>query len=164
MILVTGGTGLVGCHLIYHLIDKKKKVVALKRKSSDLNCVKKVFKSYTKNYQSIFDKIKWVNGDVNDLESLSIAFQNIDEVYHCAAFISFDHNDFKLMRKINIEGTANMVNCSIDFKIKKFCYVSSIAAIGLSTNNFTDENTEWIETNNPYSNTKRRKRFKMWIM
>ena len=162
MILVTGGTGLVGCHLIYHLINKKKNVVALKRKSSDLNSVKKVFKSYTKNYKSVFEKIKWVNGDVNDLESLSIAFQNIEEVYHCAAFISFDHNDFKLMRKINIEGTANMINCAIDFKIKKFCYVSSIAAIGLSTNNFTDENTEWIETNNPYSNTKRDAELEVW--
>lgn len=162
MILVTGGTGLVGCHLIYYLIDRKKKVVAFKRKSSDINSVKKVFKSYTKNYKSVFKKIKWVEGDVNDLESLSSAFQNIEEVYHCAAFISFDNNDFKRMRKINIEGTANIVNCSIDFKIKKFCYVSSIAAIGLSTNNFIDENTEWTETNNPYSNTKRDAELEVW--
>ena len=83
-------------------------------------------------------------------------------MYHCAAFISFESSDLEIMKKINVEGTANMVNCSIDFKVKKFCYVSSIAAIGLSTNEFTDENTEWIKTSNPYSNTKKDAEMEVW--
>ena len=147
---------------MYHLLTHNRKIVALRRESSNLNPVKKVFKSYTTNYELYLKKIEWIIGDINDIDSISNAFQNIDEVYHCAAFISFESSDLEIMKKINIEGTANMVNCSIDFKVKKFCYVSSIAAIGLSTNEFTDENTEWIKTSNPYSNTKKDAEMEVW--
>ena len=162
MILVTGGTGLVGCHLLYLLIKNDKKVIAIHRKNSNLEKVKKVFSSYSKNSEELFSKINWIEGDINDLQSLSIAFKNIEEVYHCAAFISFDKKDLKSMKKINIEGTANMVNVSLDKKIKKFCYVSTIAAIGLSTNKFTDEETEWTDNSNPYSQTKKNAEMEVW--
>tara|TARA_B100001094_G_scaffold93172_1_gene89045 strand:+ start:8593 stop:9588 length:996 start_codon:yes stop_codon:yes gene_type:complete len=162
MILVTGGTGLVGCHLLYLLIKNDKKVSAIHRKNSNLEKVKKVFSTYSKNSEELFDKINWIEGDINDLESLSVAFKNIQEVYHCAAFISFDKKDLKSMKKINIEGTANMVNVSLDKKIKKFCYVSTIAAIGLSTNKYTDEETEWTENSNPYSQTKKNAEMEVW--
>ena len=77
MILVTGGTGLVGCHLLFLLVNNNKKVLALKRKSSNLENVKKVFSSYSKNHKELFNKINWIDGDINDLESLSIAFKNL---------------------------------------------------------------------------------------
>ena len=48
MILVTGGTGLVGCHLLYLLIKNNQRVVAIHRKNSNLDKVKKVFSSYSK--------------------------------------------------------------------------------------------------------------------
>tara|TARA_B110000238_G_scaffold44334_2_gene47814 strand:- start:8904 stop:9905 length:1002 start_codon:yes stop_codon:yes gene_type:complete len=162
MILVTGGTGLVGCHLLYLLVKNNKQVSALHRKNSNLEKVKKVFSSYSRNFQEIFEKINWIEGDINDLESLNIAFKNIEEIYHCAAFISFDKNDLESMKKINIEGTANMVNVALDYKIKKFCYVSTIAAIGLSTNKFTDEETEWVDNSNPYSQTKKNAEMEVW--
>ena len=162
MILVTGGTGLVGCHLLYLLIKNNQRVVAIHRKNSNLDKVKKVFSSYSKNYNELFSKISWVEGDINDLQSLSIAFKDIEEVYHCAAFISFDKKDLAAMKKINVEGTANMINISIDKKIKKFCYVSTIAAIGLSTNKFTDEETEWSDNSNPYSQTKKNAEMEVW--
>ena len=114
MILVTGGTGLVGCHLLYLLIKNDKKVIAIHRKNSNLEKVKKVFSSYSKNSEELFSKINWIEGDINDLQSLSIAFKNIEEVYHCAAFISFDKRDLESMKKINVEGTANMVNVALE--------------------------------------------------
>ena len=162
MILVTGGTGLVGCNLLYLLINNNKKVIALKRKNSNLENVKKVFSSYSKNHKELFNKINWIDGDINDLESLSNAFKNVSEVYHCAAFISFDKKDLVSMQKINVEGTANIINCALDFKIQKLCYVSTIAAIGLSTGKFTDENTEWIDNKNPYSQTKKNAEMEVW--
>ena len=67
MILVTGGTGLVGCHLLNLLVNKNKKVVALHRINSNLEKVKKVFSTYSKNSEEIFSKINWVEGDINDL-------------------------------------------------------------------------------------------------
>ena len=162
MILVTGGTGLVGCHLLLKLVKENDRVFALKRSNSNIEIVKKVFSFYSKNDLKLFGNIKWIEGDLNDIESLSDAFKNITEVYHCAAFISFDSRDLKSMQKINVEGTANIVNCAIDFKVKKFCYVSTIAAIGLSTNKLTDENTEWMDNKNPYSITKKDAEMEVW--
>ena len=162
MILVTGGTGLVGCHLLHLLIKNNKKVLAIHRKNSNLEKVNKVFSSYSEDSQDLFEKINWIEGDINDLESLSIAYKNIEEVYHCAAFISFDKRDLESMKKINVEGTANMVNIALDNNIKKFCYVSTIAAIGLSTNKYTDEETEWVDNSNPYSQTKKNAEMEVW--
>ena len=57
MILVTGGTGLVGCHLMYLLLFKNKNIVALRRKTSNLDKVKKVFSTYSKKSLDLFKKI-----------------------------------------------------------------------------------------------------------
>ena len=162
MILVTGGTGLVGCHLLYSLVNENKKVRALHRKNSKTDSVRKVFSYYSKDYKKLFDKIEWIEGDINDITSLDVAFQNISEIYHCAAFISFSNQDFNAMKKINVEGTANMVNTAIDKKVDKFCYVSTIAAIGERKNLLIDEECEWKENNNPYSKTKHDAELEVW--
>ena len=162
MILVTGGTGLVGCHLLYSLVNENKKVRALHRKNSKTDSVRKVFSYYSKDYKKLFDKIEWIEGDINDITSLDVAFKNISEIYHCAAFISFSNQDFNAMKKINVEGTANMVNTAIDNKVDKFCYVSTIAAIGERKNMLIDEECEWKENNNPYSKTKHDAELEVW--
>ena len=143
MILVTGATGLVGSHLLVKLLQEEKEVKALYRNEKNIEAVKNVFKY--KNSIQLFDKIHWIKGDINDIPSLNIAFENVTNVYHCAALISFDPNDEELLRKTNIEGTANVVNCCIDFGIKKICHVSSIAALGDTKENeySITEETEW---------------------
>lgn len=143
MILVIGGTGLVGSHLLVKLLQESKKIRAIYRKEKNLEAVKKVFSYYNK--ANWFEKINWVKADINDIPSLELAFQNITQVYHCAALISFDPRDQKQLFKINIEGTANVVNCCLDLKISKLCYVSSVAALGDTTGNekIITEETEW---------------------
>ncbi len=144
MILVTGGTGLVGAHLLYNLSRENNKIRAIHRKNSDLEAVKKVFSYYCENFDSLFQKIEWVEADILDIFSLEIAFQNVSEVYHSAGFISFNPKEYIKLRKINIGGTANVVNCCIDNKIKKLCYVSSIASLGKSIDNeAVTESNEW---------------------
>jgi len=146
MILVTGGTGLVGSHLLYKLVADTEKIRATVRPSSDTAQVRKVFGYYSENNEAdkLFENIEWVTADLNDIPSLSIAFEGITEVYHCAALISFDPSDEKKMRKINIEGTANIVNLCIANKISKLCYVSSVAALGSTTNSSeVDEYSKW---------------------
>ena len=133
MILVTGGTGLVGSHLLFKLSQQKEKVIATYRKNSDLNAVKRVFSFYADDFDDLFDSIKWIEADLTDVYSLTKAFEGITEVYHSAAMISFKASDYKKMRKINIGGTANVVNLCIANNIKKLCFVSSIAAIGKSS-------------------------------
>jgi nucleoside-diphosphate-sugar epimerase len=143
MILVTGATGLVGSHLLISLLQENDSVKALYRNSKKIDAVKQVFEY--QNQLHLFDKIIWIEGDINDIPSLNGAFENISTVYHCAALISFDPKDEEKLRKINIEGTANIVNCCIDFGVKKLCHVSSIAALGDTKEGETTitEETDW---------------------
>ena len=143
MILVTGATGLLGSHLILHLLENGESVRALFRNELAKARVQQVFAHYHK--WDLFEKINWCESDMLHIPSLEIAFQEIDTVYHCAALISFDPKDETQLRKTNIEGTANVVNLSLDFKIKKLCYVSSIATLGdlAPHQNIITEDTEW---------------------
>ncbi len=134
MILVTGGTGLVGSHLLYHLCLKGQKVRAIYRNKIQIAKVENVFSYYTSHYKSLFDTIEWVEACLEDIPALTAAFKDIHFVYHCAALVSFNPKDYVSMRHINIKGTANMVNLSLDFNIKKFCFVSSIATLGDAIN------------------------------
>ncbi|WP_347923866.1 NAD-dependent epimerase/dehydratase family protein [Pontimicrobium sp. SW4] len=144
MILVTGGTGLVGSHLLYKLVESGEKVKAIYRNKEKIKAVKRVFSYYSTNYEVFFSKIEWIEATLNDIPSLEIAFKNVTHVYHCAAFISFDTKEYQALRQINIEGTANIVNISISHKVKKICYVSSIATIGKEENNkLITEESHW---------------------
>jgi len=150
-ILVTGGTGLVGSHLLAKLAIQGESIRAIHRKSSDLEKVKNVFSYYSSNSEDLFNSIDWVIGDVTDIPSLEPVFNDITQVYHCAALVSFRKKDEELMRKINIEGTANMVNLSLDNRIKKFCFVSSIATLDKKEGKgIIDESNEWNPENNNY--------------
>ncbi|MWB93429.1 NAD-dependent epimerase/dehydratase family protein [Flavobacterium sp. GA093] len=143
MVLVTGGTGLVGAHLLLHLIENGSTLRAIYRNEKLILKTKSVFELYKK--ADLFDKIEWLEADILDIPSLEIAFVGIEYVYHCAALISFDPKDEELLRKTNIEGTANMVNFAIAKQIKKFCYVSSIAALGdlAPHESYITEETDW---------------------
>ncbi len=165
MILVTGGTGLVGSHLLYQLTQKHEQIVATKRVNSDLNRVKKVFSYYTSEVEQLFNKIIWIEADVTDVLALAKAFENITHVYHTAAFISFRPKDYRKMRAINIAGTSNVVNCCIDFNIKKLCYVGSIASIDeLPNKKLIDETNEWNTeiTSSGYAITKYGSEMEVW--
>ncbi len=150
MILVTGGTGLVGSHLLYQLAIQKEEVIAIHRKSSDLSAVKKVFSYYTDNFEALYSSIRWLEADITNISSLTKAFKGVTRVYHSAALISFDSADYKIMRKINIDGTANIVNLCIANQIQKLCFVSSIAAVGksLPTKEITEQNDWNVQDNN----------------
>lgn len=119
----------MGSHLLYHLLLQNDEVRAIHLASSDLNAVKGVFGYYSAEADALFNKIQWVEASVNDIPALEKAFKDISHVYHCAAMVSFAPSDAQKMRKVNIEGTANIVNLSISCNIKKLCFVSSVAAI-----------------------------------
>ena len=145
MIFVTGGTGLVGAHLLYELTSAGKKVKALKRETSNLQQVLKTFSYYTDNSEDIFNRIEWVNGDILDYFSLEDKLNEVTEIYHCAAIVSFDPKERKRMIVNNVEGTANLVNAAIENGVKKICHVSSIAALGrLEDGMMVTEETNWV--------------------
>ncbi len=143
MVLVTGGTGLVGAHLLLHLVENGDAVRAIYRNAATIQKTKSLFLLYKK--ESLFENIDWIQADIIDVPLLETAFENVECVYHCAALISFNPKDENLLRKINIEGTANIVNLCVAKAVKKLCFVSSIAALGdVKENEKTiTEETEW---------------------
>jgi len=144
MILVTGGTGLVGSHLLYALACNNKKVRALLRPGARPYQTEHLFKCFSPTDNQLLSHIEWVEGDVLDQLSLHEAMQGVEYVYHCAAMISFSPSDLKTMLAVNIDGTANVVNACLQNNIKKLCHVSSIASLGRpEADGFIDENAKW---------------------
>lgn len=165
MILVTGGTGFVGAHLLYHLTMKESKVRAIYRNIDRLEKVRTVFSYYTKNVDASFDKIEWIQADITSVPDMIPALKDVSKIYHCAALISFDPKEYRNMRKVNIHGTAILANLAIDANVEKVCFVSSIAAVGdaISDAPITEEN-EWNKSakNHGYAITKYGAEMEMW--
>lgn len=166
MVLVTGGTGLVGAHLLYKLVLDNETVRAIYRNKRKLQNAKNVFSCYGKTNSHLFDKIEWVEADILDIPALAKSMKDIDYVYHCAAFVSFEPDKYQALRRTNIEGTANIVNLCIAHNIKKLCYVSSIATIGnpVKEEEIITEQTHWNpeDDNSVYAITKYGAEMEVW--
>lgn len=153
MILVTGGTGFLGSHLIRALVAAGKPVRALYRQQP------------SPRLQDISDKIEWVPGDILDIFTLEDALVGVTQVYHCAAIVSFQAADKDRLLKINVEGTANVVNMALDAGVEKLLYVSSVAAIGRARENAAvNEACEWEDSknNSRYSISKFQGEMEVW--
>ncbi len=144
MVLVTGATGILGRVIVLELLKRGKNVRATKRKSSNLKEVKDSFKFYTENHPDFFDKIDWVDVNFEDISSLQNILVGVEEVYHCAAKVSFHPTDRKKMYHTNIDGTKNLLFACEDSSVKKFLFVSSIAVLdGLNEKGEMDENSDF---------------------
>jgi dihydroflavonol-4-reductase len=144
VILVTGGTGLVGSHLLVDLCKSGKRVRVTKRRNSNVFNLKKVFSYYTDSPDVLLKNIEWVDADLLDIYSLMDVMKGVSEVYHCAAMVSFEPKYEEEMMRVNIEGTANMVNAALECGVTKFCHVSSVATIGTSDHvQFSTEELIW---------------------
>jgi dihydroflavonol-4-reductase len=156
MVFVTGATGLLGSHLLYALLLKGKEVRALARNRASIKKVKKVFSFYTDEPDQLLNKITWVFGDVLDKSFLEKSISGSLEVYHCAAIVSFDPGDFKRLKEVNIQGTRNIIHACKLHTVKKLLHVSSVAAVGKSTDGkeITEENGFPCRALSGYSLTK----------
>ncbi len=157
MVKVIGGTGLVGSHLLCELVESETEIFASYRTESKIPNVKKVFDFYFGTASDEhWKKIKWQQVNVNDIVSLDDFIGENDEVYHCAALVSFNRGDFNKLMKINREGTTNVVNVCLDMNIRKLCYVSSTAAITGGDIKEVSEGSKWKKSDDtgPYSISK----------
>lgn len=144
MILVTGGTGLIGSHLLLALLRKGEKIRATYRSKYSVDKVKKLFKLEGASTIALFDQIEWVEADLLDLPALTQAFKGVQKVYHAAALVSFDKRDARALMNINVTGTQNVVNLCLQNSIQKMAYVSSVASLGqYADGKCTDEEALW---------------------
>ena len=130
MILVTGGTGLLGSHLLLELVRQHEEVVAVRRSTSDLEEVKRVFSWYTGEADELFRRIDWVEIDLLNGAEVERVMIDIDRVYHCAGMVSFHAADRREIIRFNVGSTANMVNACLAAGVDKLLHVSSSSAIG----------------------------------
>ncbi len=152
MILVTGATGLIGSHICRQLVQSGQP-----------------FKAFIRNKNNIPDTmpdgIEWIEGDILDFESIYTALDGISVVIHTAALVSFYSKEFKLMDKINVRGTANMVNGALKCGVRRFIHLSSIAALGRPPNNaIISEDAKWVSSpeNSYYGETKYHSELEVW--
>ena len=164
MILVTGATGLVGGHLLWHLLQENEKVVAIKRTTSDLQPLRRIFNFYSVDPDNFLQRIEWRTADVLDEKSLDVAFDAISIVYHCAAVVSVG-NGSDTMISTNVNGTRNVVSAALKKNVKKLCFVSSIAACGHAEDGkMVTENLRWVDDENrsAYSRSKFYSEAEVW--
>lgn len=151
MILVTGGAGLLGSELIRQLLLQGKKVRAIFNKSplTDFNS----------------ELLEQFQCNILDVVALETAMQGVQEIYHCAAMVSFAPSSKRDLFSINIEGTANVVNTALDAGIKKMVHVSSVAALGrIREGEPITETMNWTEetSNSVYGQSKYLGELEVW--
>lgn len=130
MIFVTGGSGLIGSFLIPELVRQGHQVKALYREQVPAI--------------ALAEQVKWVEGDILDPVILRDALQGATHVFHCAGLVSYAPQDEELLKQINIEGTANVVDACLEAGSIKLCHVSSIAAVGRPKNKaILTEQAKW---------------------
>ncbi len=164
MILVTGATGMVGAHLIWHLLQQHQKITATRRHTSQLDNIVSTFKFYTNDPQQYLDRIDWIILDLNDHHVVNQALVKADTVYHCAAFVSLTNSD-KQVFETNINSTKHLVDACISNGVKRFCFVSSIAACGKSeTDKWVTESIPWKDSphTSEYARSKHLSELEVW--
>jgi len=151
MVLVTGGAGLLGKELIKQLLAQGMRVRAI----------------YNKTALSGIDSnnLEQMQCNILDVAGLEEAMMGVEKVYHCAAIVTFDPKKRAELFKINIEGTANVVNAALDAGVKKMVHVSSVAALGrIRENEPINETMNWSEetSNSRYGQSKYLAELEVW--
>ena len=165
MILVTGGTGQIGSRLLLNLTKNKAyKVRAIYRNTQSLEKIRQLFVKHSDSGAAQFDTIEWIQADLSNIPALEKAFEGVTFVFHCAGLISFQPQDFDKLIEVNVQGTANIVNLSIDFGVKKLCYVSSVATLSTLPHTPIDEENDWNneDNNTDYAISKHGAEMEVW--
>ncbi|MFA6260704.1 MAG: NAD-dependent epimerase/dehydratase family protein [Bacteroidia bacterium] len=170
MIVVSGATGFLGAYMVCHLLEKGKQVKALRRPVSSTREFNTIFNHCFESLpdsekSTVLKRLEWVNADVLDIVSLEEAMTGADEVYHCAAIVSFQQKHKKRLMQVNVEGTTNMVNAALHMGIKRFCHVSSTAALGREhSGDHMDEKSKWLTSslNTNYAISKHKAEVEVW--
>ncbi|MDP3790893.1 MAG: NAD-dependent epimerase/dehydratase family protein [Candidatus Omnitrophota bacterium] len=138
--LITGATGFVGSHIAERLIKEGEEVITLVRKTSKTDFLKNI-------------GAKFAYGDINDVDSIKDAMRGIDIVYHSAA-LADEWISPKQARRVNVDGTRNLLNCALEAKVKRFVFISSLAVLGMRDHHGTNADAPYHKTGDSYIDTK----------
>ena len=118
-ILVTGGAGYIGSVLVNKLIEQGHEVSVIDDLSNGFR-------------ENIDPRAKFTEGSILDKDNLNQALEGVEVVYHLAAKIRVEEGEAKpeLYKKVNIEGTLDLIKACVDKKINKFIFASTAAVYG----------------------------------
>jgi dihydroflavonol-4-reductase len=116
MNLITGAAGHIGNVLVRELLSRGEKVRALILPGED-----------TRSLDGL--PVERVEGNVLDLDSLRAAMQDVDVVFHLASLVSITKDQEELVRKVNVDGTRNVIEAVRDARVRRLVYTSSIHAL-----------------------------------
>jgi nucleoside-diphosphate-sugar epimerase len=139
--LVTGANGFVGSTLCRTLLRRGDLVRGLVRATSNLSLLEGL-------------PIELARGDLHDEASLLAATRNIDIVYHLAAAVS-DWGPLSYFRRVNVEGTENILRAMCQNAVRRLVYVSSVAVHSFIDAQDMDERSPQLPTSFAYCQTKR---------
>jgi UDP-glucose 4-epimerase len=146
-VLVTGGAGFIGSHVVDRLVNQSYEVRILDNLSA----------GKLANIQTHLNSgnVEFVKGDIRDATKVNESLTDVDYVVHMAALVSVPHSveDPNLTFDINLLGTLNLLRSSIAKQIDRFIYISSCAVCGDPE---TLPITEQTKTNpiSPYAESK----------
>ncbi len=163
MVLVTGATGFVGAHLLFYLLGKEVKIKALYKNEASIEKVRFLFGLYHPNPDELIKRISWHKADITDITTLENVLDKIEKIYHLAAKVDFSSAQKDNIYQINVEGTKNLLNLALEYKIDKFFYMSSIAALGSYDQPVTEKTFwSWKEKGSYYAKTKYLAEMEVW--
>jgi dihydroflavonol-4-reductase len=136
MWLVTGATGHIGNVLVRKLIERGEKVRALILPGESVESISGL-------------EVEAVEGDVLNMDSLFKSFEGIRGVFHLAGVISIMPGSNEFVRRVNVEGTKNILRVATEKRVKKLVYTSSIHAIKRMEQGIIDETLPY-DSDNPY--------------
>lgn len=121
-VLVTGGAGFIGSHIVEKLVELSAKVRILDNLST----------GNLENLKSVIDKIEFIKGSITDYNTCLSATENIDTIFHLAAYTSVPGSMQEPLKcySINIQGTVNILEAARKNNIKSFVFSSSSAVYG----------------------------------
>ena len=120
-ILVTGGAGFIGSHIVEYLVQRGDNVIVLDNLSN----------GKMQNMSKVSDDINFVNGDVRDCNLVEQLVKDVDGVFHEAALVSVPES-FKMQNEyydVNVNGTENILKLAKEYGFK-IVYASSSSVYG----------------------------------
>lgn len=148
-ILVTGATGFIGSVLTRQLVGAGASVRIFRRETSSLDLL-----------GSVADRVEHAVGDLTCARSLYGAMKGVGRIYHVAAEVSFEAGNLERLRRVNVDGTANVVNAALEASVGRLVHTSSADVFGLPADpdEMIDESTPWRggSQRSAYARSKRR--------
>jgi nucleoside-diphosphate-sugar epimerase len=139
--LVTGANGFVGATLCRKLVERGDVVWGLVRKTSDLSLLEGI-------------PIQRIVGALDEPLTLENAMGRFDIIYHVAAAVS-DWGTLDYFRRVNVEGTQNLIEAAVRHGVRRFVYVSTAAVHSFIGAQDMNEDSPQLPTPFPYCRSKR---------